>query len=105
MPDAQEPIAQFERIIRELGVEEAYRVTKAFAIYFELTNLAENNHRKRRLRAAKVSLDRPPQPGSFRGMLLRMRRAGIGPEATLEWLRQVEVVPVFTAHPTDFSFR
>ncbi|HZP83198.1 MAG TPA: phosphoenolpyruvate carboxylase [Chthonomonadaceae bacterium] len=104
-PEGQEPIAQFERIIRELSVEEAYRVTKAFAIYFELTNLAENNHRKRRLRAAKVSLDRPPQPGSFRGTLLRMRRAGIGPEAALEWLRQVEVVPVFTAHPTEVARR
>src|SRR5437667_3223005 len=31
-------------IIRNLPVEDAYRVTKAFAIYFELTNLAETNH-------------------------------------------------------------
>jgi phosphoenolpyruvate carboxylase len=44
-------IAQARERIARLEVEEAYRVTKAFAIYFELTNLAETNHRKRRRRA------------------------------------------------------
>src|SRR5579872_1231240 len=41
-------------IVAGLSVEQAYRVSKAFAIYFELTNLAETNHRKRRRRAAKL---------------------------------------------------
>src|SRR5581483_10498156 len=35
-------------VVRALSIEQAHRVTKAFAIYFELTNLAETNHRKRR---------------------------------------------------------
>src|SRR5271154_5490515 len=64
-----------ERIAR-LEVEDAYRVTKAFAIYFELTNLAETNHRKRRRRAAKLHSEQPALAGSFRGTLLRMRAAG-----------------------------
>jgi phosphoenolpyruvate carboxylase len=103
--DVQEPIARFEQIIGGLTVAEAYRVTKAFSIYFELTNLAEANHRKRRLRAAKVSLERPPQPGSLRGTLERLCRHGIGAEDALEWLRQVLVIPVFTAHPTEVARR
>src|ERR1700680_4922836 len=45
---------QARNIIPSLSVEEAHRVTKAFAIYFELTNLAETTHRKRRRRAAKL---------------------------------------------------
>src|ERR1044072_4064555 len=32
----------------DLNPAEAYALAKAFAIYFELTNLAETNHRKRR---------------------------------------------------------
>ncbi|HZO88320.1 MAG TPA: phosphoenolpyruvate carboxylase [Chthonomonadaceae bacterium] len=100
-----ELMASFETIIRGLTLAQAYRVTKAFAIYFELTNLAENNHRKRRLRAARVSLEKPPPAGSFRGTLQRMQRAGIGPEAALEWLRRIEVIPVFTAHPTEAARR
>jgi phosphoenolpyruvate carboxylase len=66
-------MARARDIIASLSVEDAYRVTKAFAIYFELTNLAETNHRKRRRRAAKLHPEQPPLAGSFRGTLLRMR--------------------------------
>src|SRR5215210_1977812 len=80
--------------VARLGLVEAYRMTKAFAIYFELTNLAETNHRKRRRRAALLSPTRPAQPGSIRGTLRRMRDAGMDFETALGWLRQIEVVPV-----------
>ena len=59
-------------IIRGLSVDDAYRLTKAFAIYFELTNLAETNHRKRRRRAAHLDSSRALAEGSFRGTLKRM---------------------------------
>jgi phosphoenolpyruvate carboxylase len=80
-------------------------VTKAFAAYFELTNLAETNHRKRRRRAAELHTDEPPLPGSFRGTLLRMKKAGITLEQALEAFREIEVHPVFTAHPTEITRR
>ena len=96
---------QARAIIEGLSVQEAYWITKAFAIYFELTNLAETNHRKRRRRAGKLHPDQAPLPGSFRGTLLRMRKAGISAEEALEWLRRVTVLPVFTAHPTEVARR
>ncbi len=92
-------------IVAALPVEQAYRVTKAFAIYFELTNLAETNHRKRRRRAARVQPGESVLDGSFRGTLLRMRAAGIGAEGVLNWLRKIKVEPVFTAHPTEITRR
>ncbi|MGH9565361.1 MAG: phosphoenolpyruvate carboxylase, partial [Candidatus Angelobacter sp.] len=49
-----------KKIVAKLEIEEAYRISKAFAIYFELTNLAETNHRKRRRRAAKLHKDQCP---------------------------------------------
>src|SRR6516165_10857522 len=52
--------------VASLDIGTAYRVSKAFAAYFELTNLAETNHRKRRRRAAELYRDQPPLPGSFR---------------------------------------
>ena len=36
---------------------------------------------------------------------MRMRRAGIDADAAMEWLRQIEVMPVFTAHPTEVARR
>src|SRR5882724_5014544 len=92
-------------IVRDMDLVEAYRMTKAFAIYFELTNLAKTNHRKRRRRTAQLSPERPPQPGSIRGTLRRMRQSGINLDTALEWLRQIEVIPVFTAHPTEVARR
>src|SRR6267378_4505011 len=90
-------------IIRSLSVEDAYRVTKAFAIYFELTNLAETNHRKRRRRAARMLTGKTPVDGSFRGTLVRMKSAGVSADAMLESLHKVKVTPVFTAHPTEIT--
>src|SRR6266851_9944639 len=102
---AHEVMERIALIVSDMGLIEAYRTTKAFAIYFELTNLAETNHRKRRRRTAQLSPERPPQPGSIRGTLRRMRQSGIDLQSALEWLRQIEVIPVFTAHPTEVARR
>ena len=96
-------LAQAREKIAQLEVEDAYRVTKAFTIYFELTNLAETNHRKRRRRAAKLHSDQPVLAGSFRGTLLRMRAAGISADDALAALHKIRIVPVFTAHPTEVA--
>src|SRR5947209_262097 len=90
--------------IRAMSVEMAWQVARAFSIYFELANLAETNHRKRRRRAAEVN-HASPQPGTMAGTLRRMKAAGITAEQALEWLGKVEAVPVFTAHPTEVARR
>jgi phosphoenolpyruvate carboxylase len=105
-PDFKDPLlTQARSIVSGLSVEEAHRVTKAFAIYFELTNLAETTHRKRRRRAAKLHAEQPALEGSFRGTLKRMRAAGIDVDQALAVLRKIKVVPVFTAHPTEVARR
>src|SRR5215470_12377275 len=93
------------QIIENLSIQEAYWVTKAFAIYFELANLAETNHRKRRRRAAKLYPDQPALAGSFRGTLARLRDSGMIAEQALEALKKIKVTPVFTAHPTEAARR
>src|SRR5262245_62030778 len=98
-------IERAEEIVSRLNVAEAHQMAKAFAIYFELTNLAETNHRKRRRRAAQTSPELLAQPGSFLGTLRRMRDAGITQQQALEWLAKIEVILVFTAHPTEVARR
>jgi phosphoenolpyruvate carboxylase len=98
-------IERAERIVSRLDVAEAHHMAKAFTIYFELTNLAETNHRKRRRRAAQTSPELLAQPGSFLGTLRRMRDAGITQQQALEWLAKIEVILVFTAHPTEVARR
>lgn len=99
------PISRASALVDGLDVGEAYRLTKAFAIYFELTNLAETNHRKRRRRAAALAPDRAPQPGTLHGTLLRLHDRGLGADDVLRLLARIRVTPVFTAHPTEVSRR
>ncbi len=98
-------IERAETIVSRLDIAEAHQMAKAFAIYFELTNLAETNHRKRRRRAAQTSPELLAQPGSFLGTLRRMRDAGISQQQALDWLAKIEVILVFTAHPTEVARR
>ena len=105
LENEQRLIQRAEGIVSRLDVAEAHQMAKAFAIYFELTNLAETNHRKRRRRAAQASPELPAQPGSFLGTLRRMRDAGITQQQALEWLAKIEVILVFTAHPTEVARR
>jgi phosphoenolpyruvate carboxylase len=98
-------MARAEEMVKRLNVVEAYQLTKAFAIYFELTNLAETNHRKQRRRARTLNADLPALPGTFRGTLERLRAAGISWQNALDVLRRIMVTPVFTAHPTEVARR
>jgi phosphoenolpyruvate carboxylase len=98
-------LEQAKNSVASLDIASAYRITKAFATYFELTNLAETNHRKRRRRAAAIHSEAQPMAGSLRGTLLRMKEAGVSCQQALAALREIEVTPVFTAHPTEIARR
>jgi phosphoenolpyruvate carboxylase len=88
-----------------MPVDQAYQLSRAFAFYFELINLAETNHRKRRRLSLQLSGDAVAQRGSLRGTLRAMRRVGISADEALHWLQQIFIVPVFTAHPTEIARR
>jgi phosphoenolpyruvate carboxylase len=92
-------------MVHALHVDHATLLTRAFAFYFELINLAETNHRKRRRMALRLSGGAGRQRGSLQGTLAEMRRVGIGADEALDYLRRVLVVPVFTAHPTEAARR
>ena len=108
--------------VNALPVAQAYQLSRAFAFYFELINLAETNHRKRRRLSAQIS-ESPggadkmrntsffgvpgsnAMRGTLRGTLRAMRHVGISADEALDWLRKIYIVPVFTAHPTEVARR
>jgi phosphoenolpyruvate carboxylase len=92
-------------MVHALPIERSTLLTRAFAFYFELINLAETNHRKRRRVALRLGGQAGRQRGSLEGTLCEMRRVGIGAEEAMDWLRRVLVIPVFTAHPTEAARR
>ena len=92
-------------LVHSLPAERAILLTRAFAFYFELINLAETNHRKRRRIALQLSGATGRQRGSLAGTLCEMRRVGISADEAMDWLRRMLIVPVFTAHPTEVARR
>jgi len=91
--------------VEALTSDTAYQLARAFAFFFELTNLAETNHRKRRRLAHQLDPNAGPQRGSLRGALRQMRLAGISADQALALLARITVMPVFTAHPTEVARR
>ena len=102
---AADPLQHSLRCVEALTVPSAYQLARAFAFYFELINLAETNHRKRRRLSSQLDPNAEPQRGSLRGALRQMKLAGISAEQARAYLERICVTPVFTAHPTEVARR
>jgi len=100
-----EPMKHALQCVEALDIPAAYELARAFAFYFELINLAETNHRKRRRLSSNLNPTAEPQRGSLRGALRAMRLAGFSGKEILEHLDRICITPVFTAHPTEVARR
>jgi phosphoenolpyruvate carboxylase len=78
----------------------AEQLTRAFATYFQVVNIAERVHRIRRRRDYERS-GSTAQPDSLKDVLQRLKSAGVGLEEISAWLIKLDIEPVFTAHPTE----
>jgi len=95
---------KFRRIIEQLPLESALKVARAFTIYFQLVNLAEEAQRIRRIHWYESQ----PGPGlemSLAWTAHRLESAHVSPEALLKALEQAMITPVLTAHPTEVRRR
>ena len=82
--------AQIDAVLDGLDAEDIVDVIRAFGLYFQLVNLAEQLHRERRRRERALHGEPP-----LRGAL-----STLGPGAAAA-LQTVEITLVFTAHPTE----
>ncbi|MBT0665448.1 phosphoenolpyruvate carboxylase [Geobacter pelophilus] len=103
-PGEQVLLRQMIDLVSTMTLPDTALIIKAFATFFELTNLAETNNRKRRSRAHRVA-GVSAKPGTLRATLQRMHDAGMDADQTLLCLSRLEILPVFTAHPTEVSRR
>jgi phosphoenolpyruvate carboxylase len=96
---------QSENALKDVNVDEAVQLVRAFSTYFHLANVAEQVHRSRVLENERK------ESGSWIHQAVdkieKARKAGLEiTHAELqEWLANFSVRPVFTAHPTEASRR
>jgi phosphoenolpyruvate carboxylase len=81
--------------------DELVAVARAFTAYFLLVNLAEEKHRVRTLRRRERSSRRVPLADGIGAAILRLRRDGMSRSQVRELARDIRLLPVLTAHPTE----
>lgn len=87
--------------IHGLSPEIRHQVIRAFAIYFQLVNIAEQNHRIRRKRDYDRTAGETIQPGSIESIIKELRLKDITPKEIREILGSISLELVMTAHPTE----
>lgn len=96
-----ELFADFKRIITTLDPDNRHQVIRAFAIYFQLVNIAEQNHRIRRKRDYERSAGESVQPGSIESAIQDLKERNFTYEEVQDILESLSLELVMTAHPTE----
>ncbi|HVO33595.1 MAG TPA: phosphoenolpyruvate carboxylase [Elusimicrobiota bacterium] len=89
------------RWIASVDLATTTQVIRAFALYFQLVNLAEEVHRVRRKRHYENLPDHAPQRGSIEEVALRLSARGVTPPEIQRFLDRLSIEIVLTAHPTE----
>jgi phosphoenolpyruvate carboxylase len=79
----------------------ALEVARAFTLYFQLVNLAEDAQRTRELRRREAEGGPGSVRDSIHGAIDAVARSGATREQALTALREIKLGYVFTAHPTE----
>ncbi|MUT68003.1 phosphoenolpyruvate carboxylase [Paenibacillus sp. NEAU-GSW1] len=95
----------FKSTIASLDPEIRHQVIRAFAIYFQLVNIAEQNHRIRRKRDYERSAGEGVQRGSIESAVQDLKERGIAVEDVQQILSGISLELVMTAHPTEATRR
>jgi phosphoenolpyruvate carboxylase len=95
--------AELTEAISALDLEQQSAVLRAFSLFFQLANIAEQHHRLRRRRQYEHE-GRVPRE-SLADAVARLREAGVGDDELSAAAERLEVRPVLTAHPTEASRR
>jgi phosphoenolpyruvate carboxylase len=97
-------VAQRRRLSDELDkvdLHDAEILIRAFSLYFQLTNLAEEKQRVRRLRERQRQAPRGAIDESLATAVLSLRGQGMDQPAVRQLLEDLLIAPVLTAHPTE----
>ncbi len=85
-------------IVASFDLDHAAAVARAFTLYFQLINLAEEHHRIHDLR--ETGRDEVPLHESIASAVAVVRQ-GEGDDVLSSLLERLEITPVLTAHPTE----
>lgn len=87
--------------LERLELADLRTLIRAFTVFFDLVNLAEQRARIRVLRARTRQADPLPIAESVESALRQLRLRGVTAQQLQEFFAQAQLVPTFTAHPSE----
>ena len=93
--------AAMEQWLAKLDIGQLQQLVRMEGCYLELMNLAEDRHRARVLRQRDDAAFPAPRGESIGAAVDALFAAGMSPPRMQELLDQLDICPVFTAHPTE----
>lgn len=105
-PEAfQRLLDQMPKVLQDLRMTDAN--LKAFSTYFQLVNLAEEQHRVRVLAERMTEADESgiPMSETIADAIRILHKEGLSAQQVQDNLHLLQIMPVFTAHPTESKRR
>ncbi|HXX47200.1 MAG TPA: phosphoenolpyruvate carboxylase, partial [Myxococcota bacterium] len=91
--------------VRGRSPDVAREVVRAFSMWFQVVNLAEQVHRIRRRRDYSVKDSQRPQPGGVEDAIAALKAQGLTAPQVGELVGSLSIEPVFAPHATEASRR
>ena len=96
---------ELAELLREMDLEHALQLAKAFTVYFHLANATEQVHRVEDHRVEELSAEGQTAERGFEESLFALVESGIPPADVVSLVHRTVLKPVFTAHPTEATRR
>jgi len=96
---------QLRALVAGLDHHRAAVVLRAISVLFDLMNMAEDRHRVRVLRDRERRSGSQPRPESIGAALEHLQQEGYTAAQIRGFLHNLDIEPVFTAHPTEAKRR
>lgn len=93
---------KLQELLSALDLDTSIKVIKAFLTYFDIINIAEQNHRLRRRAQHDSSGERKYEKDSLSEFF---GGSNLEPQQLLDVLNNLDIEIVFTAHPTELTRR
>lgn len=93
---------KLQELLNALDLDTSIKVIKAFLTYFDIINIAEQNHRLRRRAQHDSSGERKYEKDSLSEFF---GGSNLEPQQLLNVLNNLDIEIVFTAHPTELTRR
>jgi phosphoenolpyruvate carboxylase len=92
-------------LVQRLDIHESHAIAMAFSLYFDLVNLAEDEHRVSVLRDLEQEKHPAPIHDSIGEAIMRLKQNHVSAPQMEALLRRLKIELVLTAHPTEAKRR